>query len=137
MNKISRRFAEALRGARQTRSHVIERVKLMFSLSLEQRRKSAGLTYSDLAKRMETSPAYITKVFRGDSNLTIETMVKLALATGSEVDIRLVEPGSARAAWDLSKFDNPPRAGTTTPSTVVHVDFSAANHDRYARLSAA
>jgi len=59
-------------------------------LTLEQQRRAAGLSYADLAKKMGTSAAYISKVFRGDTNLTIESMVKLARATGGQLDARVL-----------------------------------------------
>jgi transcriptional regulator with XRE-family HTH domain len=58
---------------------------------MEKRRKNAGLSYADLAKKIGTSAAYITKVFRGDANLTIESMVKLSRATGGKVDLRIID----------------------------------------------
>lgn len=130
---VSSRVRAALESAKSSPSYWVERVKLRFSVSLEQRRRAAGLTYSDLAKRLETSPAYVTKIFRGDSNLTIETMVKLALATGSEVDIRLVEANSALADWDLSKVPTrrPQAASSTTAYSFVDIAGPAANHSRF------
>ena len=60
------------------------------ALALEQQRRAAGLSYADLAKKMGTSAAYISKVFRGETNLTIESMVKLARATGGQLDARIL-----------------------------------------------
>lgn len=130
---VSSRVRAALESAKSSPTYWVERVKLRFSVSLEQRRRAVGLSYSDLAKRLETSPAYVTKVFRGDSNLTIETMVKLALATGSEVDIRLVEASSGLADWDLSKVPGsaPKKATSTTNFSFVDLSGPAANHSRF------
>ena len=49
-----------------------------------------NITRSELAKKMGTSPAYITKVLRGSTNFTLASMVKLARALELEVRIRLV-----------------------------------------------
>ena len=38
-----------------------------------------------LARRIGTSPAYVTKLFGGSANFTIETMVKIADALGMTV----------------------------------------------------
>ena len=35
-----------------------------------------GMTYAQLAERIGKSPAYVTRVMRGDYNLTIATMVR-------------------------------------------------------------
>lgn len=126
--KISKRFEQALRRARASHKHLAERVKLMFSLSLEQQRRSARLSYSELASRIETSPAYITKVFRGDSNLTIETMAKLAVATGSDLDIRLVDAAESYARWTFPTRA-PDHQQFIAAGTVTHL--SAANHAQF------
>ena len=38
------------------------------------------ITRSDLARRLAVSPAYITKVLRGQANLSLESLAKLAFA---------------------------------------------------------
>ena len=42
-----------------------------------------------MARRLGTSPAYVTKVLRGNANFTLATIVKLARALESEVRFRL------------------------------------------------
>jgi transcriptional regulator with XRE-family HTH domain len=89
--KLNKKIAEYLAGRKQHDSYWVEQLKLDFSISLEKRRKNAGLSYADLAKKIDTSPAYISKIFRGDANFTIESMVKLSRATGGKVDLRIVD----------------------------------------------
>ena len=75
----------------------VEKAKLDFAKALEQRRKYNQIQYSVIANKLSTSAAYISKVFRGDTNLTIESMVKLARATGGRIEINIVdEDGSTR-----------------------------------------
>lgn len=93
--KLNKKIAEYLAGRKQHDSYWVEQLKLDFSILLEKRRKSAGLSYVDLAKKIGTSPAYISKVFRGDANFTIESMVKLSRATGGKVDLRIVDENMA------------------------------------------
>ncbi|MFT7338143.1 MAG: transcriptional regulator with XRE-family HTH domain [Marinobacter maritimus] len=92
---------------RSSESYWFESAKLEFVKVLNQRVRRLGLKNKDLSEKIETSPAYISKVMRGDENLTIETMVKLVRATGgnlhfhiSEIDERISWFGVAR---DLSK----------------------------------
>ena len=52
---------------------------------------------------MGTSPAYVTRLFRGSANLSVQTMNKLAHAVNSTLMLKLVandelEPPSADAA---------------------------------------
>ena len=42
--------------------------------------EARGITRSDLARRLDVSPAYITKILRGHANLSLESLAKLAFA---------------------------------------------------------
>ena len=87
---LSKKLKAFVDEAKQTDAYWLESAKLEFALGLEQQRRAAGLSYADLAKKMGTSAAYISKVFRGDTNLTIESMVKLARATGGQLEARIL-----------------------------------------------
>jgi transcriptional regulator with XRE-family HTH domain len=81
----------------------VEKAKLDFAKALEQRRKYNQIQYSVIANKLSTSAAYISKVFRGDTNLTIESMVKLARATGGRIEINIVDgDGSTRLSVNQS-----------------------------------
>lgn len=101
MSKGIRAFVE---NAKKTDSYWVEKAKFEFSLGLEKQRRLADMTYVSIAKKIGTSAAYITKVFRGDTNVTIETMVKLARATGGELNIAIVDKASVSVPWDVSKY---------------------------------
>ena len=102
--KLSKPLKTMLEDARKTDAYWAEHAKLEFSITLEQRRRAARLSYADIARKMGTSAAYITKVFRGDSNMTIETLVRLARACGGQLDIQVIDgalevrPGPATSA---------------------------------------
>jgi transcriptional regulator with XRE-family HTH domain len=71
-------------------SYWVEKAKLDFSIALNHFFDRSGKTQKELADKLNTSPAYITKVFRGDANFTIETMVKLARAVDGQLNIDIV-----------------------------------------------
>lgn len=50
---------------------------------------SEDISKAELAKRTRTSPAYISKVFRGDANFTIRTMVRLVRALGGKLNLHI------------------------------------------------
>lgn len=60
--------------------------------------EAQNVTRAELARRVGVSPAYITKVFRGTVNLTLETMSRLALAVGASVRLH-VAPTNQRTSW--------------------------------------
>jgi len=51
-----------------------------------------GSNQSDLADRMGTSRAFVSKLMQGENNFTIETMSKVAVALKSRLVIRLETP---------------------------------------------
>lgn len=89
--KASRSISSFLAKAQERDSYWVEHAKLEVSLAMERERRKSGLSYKSLAEKLGTSPAYISKVFRGDANLTIETMVKLARTLGCQLELDLKE----------------------------------------------
>ena len=62
---------------------------LRFTEELLALMEAQNITRAELARRVGVSPAYITKVFRGTVNLTLETMSRLALAVGASVRLHV------------------------------------------------
>ena len=81
-----------------------ESLKLDFALGLMNLLKKNDISFSQLAKNVGTSQAYVSKVLRGDTNVTIETMVKLASGAKGQVHLRVSDAGK-NFCW----------AGRTTP----------------------
>lgn len=86
-----RSFKSRLNAIKQTHSYRVEKTKLEFVRGLTRLLKQKGISNSELATRMETSNAYITKALRGDSNFTIDSMVKLAHAAGANLHIHVAD----------------------------------------------
>lgn len=82
----------------KTSTFQAEKLTVAYLAELNAHMKKAGVTNADLARRMDVSPAYITKVFRGPSNLSVETLVKLADAIGCKVHLHLAR-ASAKVRW--------------------------------------
>jgi transcriptional regulator with XRE-family HTH domain len=58
----------------------------------------AGVSRAELARRLGTSPAYVTQVLRADGNFTLETMTRFATALGHQVRIHLA-PMKSVTTW--------------------------------------
>lgn len=97
--KTSKALQVMMDEAQADGSLQLEQAKLEFALSLEAQRRRQQLSYVDLAKRLGTSAAYVSKVFRGDSNVTIESMVKLSEAAGGRLEIRVAERQAVIRPW--------------------------------------
>src|SRR5437016_2903252 len=61
-------------------------------LVAEQQRQGQGLTYTQVAKRMGVTKAYVSKLFQGNENSTLVTLCKLAQALGCTLEVRLNPP---------------------------------------------
>lgn len=105
-------FAALFAEAKQHDAYWVADAIYTFTEELHRLAVDAGLTRTELARRLEVSPAYITKVFRGDVNFTIETMVRLARAVGAEVQIHL-RPGHDAQQTPAAEIDLQPAARNT------------------------
>lgn len=67
----------------------MEGAKIDFAISLARLMERSGITRTALAQRLGVSAPMATKILRGDTNVTIETMVKAARAAGGKLHIEL------------------------------------------------
>ncbi|MDZ4729824.1 MAG: helix-turn-helix domain-containing protein [Xanthomonadales bacterium] len=85
--------------SKKQKNYWIERVKNQFAVSVERFVDFRMLKKKDLAERMDVSRPYITKILRGDANLTLETIGRLAYALDAEVTINLSPKESQIKPW--------------------------------------
>jgi len=98
----------------------IEKAKLEFAVELEALLRKNRISYVELARRIGSSPPYITKVMGGTTNFTLQSMVKLARAAGGRFTLSIEKtPGvsvkrqpKGKPVWaavaDLSEFCSEP-----------------------------
>ena len=86
---LSKSLKERLEEFKKTDDYWINSAKLDFAITIEAKRRECGMSNAELARALNTSNAYISKVLRGDTNLTIESMVKLSRAVGYNLEIKL------------------------------------------------
>jgi plasmid maintenance system antidote protein VapI len=113
-NMALKSFKKLLTEAKQRDRYWVEKAKLNFSIELTNFFKKSGITQTSLAEKLNTSPAYITKVFRGDANFTIETMVKLARSVDGELQIHISPKQSNEQWFDVLKSQQLPNKDTTS-----------------------
>lgn len=78
MSKLS--FDTLFAGTEQNIEYWIEGTIVGFTEELSRAMAEGDVSRSELARRIGASPAYITKVLRGNANLTLASMVKLSRA---------------------------------------------------------
>ncbi|MCX6374328.1 MAG: helix-turn-helix transcriptional regulator [Actinobacteria bacterium] len=78
--------------ATSTADHTGEREEgaiLDFTEALYTAMEDQGVTRAELARRLGTSQAYITRVLSGHANFTLKTMTKLAMSLGLQLEVGL------------------------------------------------
>lgn len=125
---INKKLATYLAERKKTDAYWVESAKLDFAMALEKQIRLAGLSYANLAKKIGTSAAYISKVFRGDTNMTIETMVKLSRATGARLNIEIVSESVATQRWDNKILPFPISNRTPQVTAVCATFYHLADH---------
>jgi transcriptional regulator with XRE-family HTH domain len=86
-------FKELIDEAKGRDTYWAASMILDFTEGLHKIMETNGVTRSDLARRLGVSPAYITKVLRGNVNFTVDSMVRLVRAAGGEVSIHIAPKG--------------------------------------------
>lgn len=86
------RFAAMGKELRKDGSFQIEEAKVEISEQIFILMEDKGITEAELARRLNTSRAYVNKVLQGSTNFTIESLVKIGLALGCELKMEFAEP---------------------------------------------
>ena len=96
-------FDELYKEARRKDAYRVADAIYSFTEELNRIAQLEGVSRAELARRLGTSAAYITKVFRGDANFTVESMVRLARAVGARGHIHLAPDPPTTDFLDLEK----------------------------------
>lgn len=102
MDKVQDQLAW-LAEVERTPEYAAEHAKMDFAVALERRMARLGVSRSELARRLGTSAAAVTATLRGDANLTIDRMVRLAHALDARVHFHIA-PTASSVHWAES-FD--------------------------------
>lgn len=123
---INRKLAAYLAERKKTDVYWVESAKLDFAMKLEKQIRQSNLSYATLANKIGTSAAYISKIFRGDTNMTIETMVKLTRAAGARLNIEIVSESVAAQRWDnkIVTFSTISRSSQVTAVCTTITEFA-------------
>ncbi|UXB22757.1 helix-turn-helix domain-containing protein [Stenotrophomonas maltophilia] len=99
MNSQVRSFADL----RSTDGFKIELAKQEFALEIRRAMAREEVTNAVLAERLGVSRPMVTKLLRGDANVTIETMVKAALAVGGQLFLKILRGGSSARFFEVAQ----------------------------------
>lgn len=94
IEQVHKEIQAALKAARETHEYRAEGASIEFTNAMLTRMRQLDVSRSELAARIGVTPAYISKISRGDTNFSLETMVKIANALESDFRCHL-EPAAA------------------------------------------
>jgi transcriptional regulator with XRE-family HTH domain len=98
IEQIHEQIQAALSQARETHEYRAEGASIEFTNALVTRMREVGVSRSELARKIRANPAYISKILRGETNFTLDTMVKIATALDSDFRCHL-QPSGAKSQW--------------------------------------
>jgi len=97
MKKLQNEFADLFNWAEQQDEYWVEGAKIEFAEQMLAQMDAQNISRKELASRLGTSPAYVTKILRGSTNFTIESMVNIAQALNCELCTHLKTKGKTTA----------------------------------------
>lgn len=133
---MARSFKDLFAKARKTADYWAELATLDFTAALDQRMRELNVTRGELAERIGTSPAYVTKVLNGRTNFTVRTMASLAHALGQRVNVQLEDEGEAEelAPAHATVFSAIPRRARLV-LVRNRVEFDATNESHFSKVA--
>jgi cyanate lyase len=87
---VTERFAGLLERAELTDAYQVDRLKVEISERIYNVMKEQGVSNAELARRLGKSRAYVTKLLRGTTNFTLESLVRIGRALSCEVQLELL-----------------------------------------------
>jgi transcriptional regulator with XRE-family HTH domain len=96
MIQVSSRYKEAFEEAKKSPTFWTEKALLDIARRLVARMSDLGLNQKALAEKAGKKPAYVSRVLKGQQNLTVETVATVAHAMGLELDVQFREIEAAQ-----------------------------------------
>lgn len=112
-------YDETRRKFEQDPAYRVEYLKQVFSEDVGRLMAEQGINQAELARRLGVSRAYVTRLFNGTFNPTVETLTKVALALDARVELRLVPKDDGAPKQVPRKVRVRPGRGCQTDAFVV------------------
>ena len=87
--RLEERIRNYIKGNENSFWFKLEELLYDLTETIYERMKQKGISQRELAKRLEVSDAYISKILKGNENISLKTLLKLALALGLNVEIKM------------------------------------------------
>lgn len=91
-------FKDVIAAATESGEMDLEGAKIDFALELERIIAAHSLSRAQFAQKLGVSKPMVTRILRGDANLTLETMVRAAHAAGGQLHLHIA-PENHAVQW--------------------------------------
>ncbi len=138
MNKIVRvkkgfDFQKELQKSRKHLAYYEEGLRVETAARILDAMENRSVSRSELARRLEVSPAYITKILRGNANLSLESLAKLAFALDLKWEMILMPKNASISLLSWTDESGKAAVCSVEKATVVTVGKAVdADEDAYA-----
>jgi transcriptional regulator with XRE-family HTH domain len=85
-------FKEELKTYEKDPEFILDGILLDINETICSIMEKKGLNRKEFAQKLNVTPAYVTKILRGDPNLTLRSLIKISQALGLSLDVGLKEP---------------------------------------------
>jgi transcriptional regulator with XRE-family HTH domain len=112
-------FDKLFQNVRETSEWDIEGAKLQITNAIHRFMKEENVTQNELAKRLGKSQPYVSKILKGETNFTIESIALIARALNATFQIHLSQKrpvsGTRKKAPSVQKSRLPVAIHETAP----------------------
>lgn len=119
-------FKELLQSTIGSWQFKAEEHKLSLAHAFNQHMKKLSWNNADLARELGTSRAYITKIMRGDQNLSIDKITEIADALGADAHFYLSNKGATGQWLEVVASTNKKIKGVES-NTAANQTYAGAN----------
>ena len=117
---MKQKYSDFLAAAEQSNDYWVETAISDFTKEICRIMVEKNISRTLLAERLGATPAYVTKVLRGNVNFTLSTMTKLARGIGMIVRIHLA-PDGVMVRWIEESPKGEPDEQIPQPRKVVPI----------------
>ena len=90
MSDLRNKWEKFSKKIENTIEYKIESIAFDIAVQLYKQMEKLGINKKELAEKLGVSKSYITQLLKGKSNMTIETLIKVAEALNLNLQIKLV-----------------------------------------------
>ena len=103
LEKFEHYLHEKLKNSEFKKNYEIERAKVAVAQKIAEMRQGSHLRQADLARKMHVSQQFISQIESGqETNLTLDTLLKLARSLGRNIKISFPKSHSKNSIFEIA-----------------------------------